>query len=57
MDCNKECPNKDIYYIAVLNDTMCKECYKKWVKSAKRYAEDIPIENKNFNYYKNLLRL
>ena len=57
MKCNKECPNEDIYYIAILNDTMCKECYERWVKSAKRYEEDIPIENRNFNYYKKLLCL
>lgn len=57
MRCDKGCLSGDIYYIAVLNDTMCKNCYEKWVKSAKRYAEDIPIENRNFNYYKKLLCL
>lgn len=57
MRCNKGCLSGDIYYIAALNDTMCKNCYEKWVKSAKRYAEDIPIENRNFNYYKKLLCL
>ena len=57
MSCGKRCLSGDIYYIAVLNDTMCKNCYEKWVRSAKRYTEDIPIENKNFNYYKKLLRL
>ena len=57
MRCGKGCLSGDIYYIAVLNDTMCKNCYEKWVKSAKRYTEDIPIENRNFNYYKKLLCL
>lgn len=57
MHCGKGCLSGDIYYIAVLNDTMCKNCYKKWVRSAKRYTEDIPIENRNFNYYKKLLCL
>lgn len=47
----------DIYYIAVLDDTMDKECYDKWYKSAERYTEDIPIEDRNFNYYKEALGL
>ena len=57
MHCNKGCRSGDIYYIAVLNDTMCKKCYERWIKSATRYAEDIPIENRNFNYYKEWLCL
>lgn len=57
MHCNKGCLSGDIYYIAVLNDTMCKDCYEKWLKGAKRYPEDIPIENRNFNHYKEVLGL
>lgn len=56
MHCNKYCI-KDIYYIAVLNDTMCKSCYEHWLKGATRYSDDIPIEDKNFNYYKEALGL
>lgn len=47
----------DIYYIAVLNDVMDKECYDEWYKGATRYTEDIPIENRNFNHYKEVLGL
>lgn len=47
----------DIYYIAVLNDVMDKECYDEWYKGATRYTEDIPIENRNFNHYKEALGL
>lgn len=47
----------DIYYIAVLNDVMDKECYDGWYKGATRYTEDIPIENRNFNHYKEALGL
>lgn len=43
------------YYIAVLNQWYCKKCYTRWLKTAKAYPEDEPIEAKNFNYYKNLL--
>lgn len=57
MNCNKGCLSGDIYYIAVLNDTMCKDCYEKWLKSATRYTEDIPVEDRNFNYYKEALGL
>ena len=57
MDCNKECLSGDIYYIAVLNDTMCKNCYERWIRSATRYTEDIPFEDRNFNYYKEQLGL
>lgn len=57
MHCNKVCVSGDIYYIAVLNDTMCKDCYEEWLKDAKRYSEDIPIEDRNFNYCKETLGL
>ena len=57
MHCNKVCVSGDIYYIAVLNDTMCKDCYEEWLKDAKRYSEDIPIEDRNFNYCKETLDL
>lgn len=40
----------DLYYIAVLNDVMSKECYEKWYESAINYAEDRIIENRNYNY-------
>ena len=55
--CNKCCRSGYIYYIVVLNYTMCKKCYERWIKSATRYAEDIPIENRNFNHYKEVLGL
>ncbi len=57
MRCNKGCLSGDIYYIAVLNDTMCKDCYEEWLKDAERYSEDIPIEDRNFNHYKEALCL
>lgn len=57
MRCNKGCLSGGIYYIAVLNDTMCKSCYEHWLKGATRYSDDIPIEDRNFNYYKEALGL
>lgn len=47
----------DIYYIAVLNDTMDKECYDEWYKGAKRYTEDIPVEDRNFKNVKEALEM
>lgn len=47
--------NGPIYYIAVLNDTMCEDCYKKFIRTAKRYPEDDEFEESNFIYYAQLL--
>lgn len=47
----------EIYYIAVLNDVMCKSCYEKWYESAIRYNDDAECENRYFNYYSELLGL
>ena len=56
MNCD-ELIEGELYYIAVLNDVMCKECYTEWYNRAKNYVEDAKIENRNFEYYKNLLGL
>lgn len=55
-----ECENliwDEIYYIAALNDVMCKSCYEKWYANATRYKEDAECENRYFNYYSKLLGL
>lgn len=57
MHCNKDCLSGDIYYIAVLNDTMCKDCYEEWLKDAVKYADEAPYEEQNFNRYKEALGL
>lgn len=44
------------YYIAVLNWWLCPTCYERWLKHAVRYAEDISVEKRNFEYYVNLLK-
>lgn len=45
------------YYVAVLNCWFCPKCYNEWYGCATHYPEDINIENKNFEYYKNLFDL
>lgn len=51
MKCNNIIDHNKIYYVAVLNDTMCEDCFNKWLETAKNYPEDREIEAKNFNYY------
>ena len=41
----------NVYYVAVLNRAFSKEEYDKWYKNATRYKEDIPYEERYFNYY------
>jgi hypothetical protein len=43
------------YYVAVLNSWLCPLCYAKWKKTATRYSEDIPIEERNYRRYKELI--
>ena len=44
------------YYVAVLNRWLCPTCYARWIATAKWYAEDAWVENKNYERYMNLLR-
>lgn len=41
----------NVYYVAALNYAFGKESYKDWYENATRYKEDIPYEEKHFNYY------
>ena len=43
------------YYVAVLNQWLCKDCFDDWYRFAERYHEDIPIEEKNYECYRLLL--
>jgi hypothetical protein len=46
---------KEGYYVAVLNSWLCPLCYANWKKHATRYSEDIPVEERNYQFYKNLI--
>lgn len=48
------CNGTDVngYYIPVLNQWYCSDCYAKWHTSATYYPEDAVIEERNFNKYK-----
>nr|UYE98185.1 MAG: hypothetical protein [Bacteroides phage NR01] len=41
----------------MLNCWFCPKCYNEWYGCATHYPEDIKIENKNFEFYKNLFDL
>ena len=44
------------YYVAVLNQWLCKGCFDEWYGRAERDREDISIEEKNYDCYKRLLK-
>lgn len=54
--CNTEIKAEDTcYFIAVLNQVMCKDCFERWHKTAKFYPEDVPFERKNYQRAQNML--
>ena len=54
--CNEQLLQESVcYYIAVLNQIMCKQCFERHVANAKYYQEDKPYETRN--YYDMLARL
>ena len=40
------------YYVAVLNQWFCEECYRQWYESAVYYPEDRGVEINNYVRYK-----
>jgi hypothetical protein len=57
-NCNIRFDDGDkIYYFAVLNRAMCKECCDDIIANQERYKEDIPYEIKHYNYYAKKLNL
>ncbi len=44
-------PKPKGYYIAVLNQWYCEECFKEWKMTARYYPEDADVERKNFEFY------
>lgn len=46
-----------IYYVAVLNDTMCEKCVNNFIQNTSRYDEDIPYETRNFERYSKILNI
>lgn len=45
------------YYIAVLNQWFCEDCFKEWYERATRYKEDEFYEKEKFDFYCKLFRV
>ena len=45
------------YYVAALNSWLCPPplCYADWKKTATRYSKDVPAEERNYKFYKELI--
>ena len=48
-----ELMDEPIYLIFILGQAYCKKCFDEWVKRAKKYEEDIELQNQNhIRWYK-----
>ena len=57
-DCNDVIHfHNNVYYVAVLNRVLCKNCCDRFVNNFKRYEEDKAYEVKHYNYYANKVGL
>lgn len=45
------------YLISVLNSWYCPKCFERWKLRAEYCPQDKDIEEKNYRYYKQLLRI
>ena len=54
--CNNEVTD-NIYYVAVLNRALCKECCDDFIDNISRDKEDIPYEVRHYNFYAEKLNL
>ena len=41
----------NVYYVAVINRALCKECCDDFIDNINRHEEDIPYEVKHYNKY------
>ena len=57
--CNNICPENKIYYVACINETLCKDCVDDYVKNMTHYKDEdsITYELKHFSHYANRLGL
>ena len=53
--CNR--PTSVGYYVAVINQWICKDCYDYFIKSINRHEEDMEIESRNFYRYCSLFNV
>lgn len=55
--CNSDVTLKGepVYYVAVLNQILCKKCLERFISSQHPYEEDKVYENRNFDRIKSML--
>lgn len=52
-NCNAEISDDELcYYIGVLNEVFCEECYRSRGENMKHYREDERVENRNIENFK-----
>ena len=58
-NCNTQLVNNEepVYYIAVLNELFCKDCFDDYIENAPYYEEDKDFEIEHYNYYAKMLNL
>lgn len=49
--------NEPVYYIAVLNELFCKDCFDDYIENSPYYEEDKIYEKNNYNRYAKILNL
>ena len=55
--CNVICDESELYYIAGINEVLCKDCMEDFVKNMNHYTDNnsLRYEIKHFNYFANIL--
>ena len=57
--CNVVCDESELYYIAGINEVLCKDCMEDFVKNMNHYIDNnsLRYEIKHFNHFANILNI
>ena len=57
--CNVVCDELELYYIAGINEVLCKDCMEDFIKNMNHHTDDnsLRYEIKHFNYFANILNI
>lgn len=57
--CNVICDESELYYIAAINEILCKDCMEDFIKNMNHYTDNNSLiyEIKHFNRYASILKL
>lgn len=47
-------PTEVGYYVAVINQWLCQDCYQDFISKVSHCIDDKPIEDRNFKFYSKL---